>query len=60
MQIMGNQQDRAIQPIADILNQFVERDLAIEIHTLHRFVQHQKIRSTQNRARQQNTLKLAT
>ena len=58
MQIMGNQQDPAIQTIANVINQFVERDFTIEIDTLHRFVQHQKIRCPQNCTRQQNALKL--
>ena len=57
--VMGNQHNTAIQPVADILDQFVERNLAIIVDALNRFVENQKFRRSQYGARKQSPLKFA-
>ena len=59
MQIMGNQQDPAIQLVADIVNQLVEGDFTIKIDSLNRLIQHQKVRRAQDRTGKQDALELA-
>ena len=44
MQIVGNQQNSAIKPIANILNELVEGKFTIEIHPLDRLIKHKKFR----------------
>ena len=59
VKVMGNQHHTAIQPVADILDQFVERNLAIVIDALNRFVENEKLRRPQDGARKKNPLKFA-
>ena len=59
MQVVGDEQDSAAQFVADVADQFIERDLAREVDALHRFVQDQKVGTAQDRARHQGALKLA-
>ena len=59
MKIVGNQQHTAIQPGAYILDQFVERDFAIEINTLNRFIKHKEFRGAKDGTRQQDPLEFA-
>ena len=58
MQIVGNQQNTAVKPIANILNELVEGNLAIEIHPLDRLIKNKKFRRAENGPGQQNALKL--
>ncbi|GBF25949.1 hypothetical protein MnTg02_00985 [bacterium MnTg02] len=59
MQIMGNQQNSALQPIANGSNKLIKSDLTGKIHALHGFVQNQEIRFTDDRPRHQRALELA-
>ncbi len=56
MEIVGNQQNAATRAIPDRGNQIVERDLPTEIDALDRFVQHQEIRLSRDRPRQERPL----
>ena len=42
VKIMGNQHHTAIQPVADVLDQLVERNLAVEVDALNWFVENKK------------------
>ena len=44
VKVVGNQHDAAIQPVADVLDQLVERDLAIVVDALYRLVENEKLR----------------
>ena len=59
VKVVRDQHDTAIQPVADILDQFIERNLAIIVDALNRFVENQKFRRSQYGARKQNPLKFA-
>ena len=59
MQIVRDQQDTAAGRIADRLDEFVERDLAGEIHTLHGLVENEQIGLAGNGACHQRTLEFA-
>ena len=44
VKVVGNQHDTAIQPVADVLNQLVERNLAIVVNSLYRLVENEEFR----------------
>ena len=58
MQIMADHQHRRAGLTADILDKPVKRHLARLIQPLCRLIEYQRIRRAQQRARQQNALKL--
>lgn len=60
VEIVGDQQDAAVESIADVANQFVEGDLTAVVDSLHRFVQHKEVGAASNGAGQHGALKLAT
>ena len=57
---MRNKKHAAVQPVSNILNQAVKRYLAIEVNALYGLVENKKIGRSQNCAREQDTLELAT
>src|SRR3546814_6655388 len=59
VEIVGDHQDTAAEALADAVDQLVERDLAGEVDTLHRLVEHQQGRPPDLRAGQQRALELA-
>ncbi len=45
MQVVGDHQHGAVQFVAQLVDQIVERDLAINVHTLRWLIQHQQLRA---------------
>ena len=56
MQIVRNHQHRAVQFITQPGDQVIQRDLAVDIHTLSRLIQHQQLRPGEQGTGQQHTL----
>jgi predicted nuclease with RNAse H fold len=47
MQVVRNHQHRAVKLMAKLINQIVQRNLAIHVNTLSRFIEDQQLRATQ-------------
>jgi hypothetical protein len=59
VQVVAHHEDAAAVALADGGNQFVQLHLAMEIHGLHGFIQHQQLRLAQQGAGQQHALQFA-
>lgn len=59
MQIVGDHQHGAVELGGQLADEGVELDLAVDVHPLHRFVQHQQLGLDQQGAGQQHPLHFA-
>ena len=59
MQIVGDEEDAAAAAVADRRDQLIKVRSPGKVHRLRRFVEHQQLRITGERAGKQNALKLA-
>ena len=56
MQIVRDHQHGAAQLFTQLIDEIVQRQLAVDVHPLRGFVQHQQLRFVQQRSRQQHAL----